>query len=136
MQHPRSSQPQSLHHHTSEHSEFFAIIVRSSRRSLGQTTHCKRPGPVPMEISTKTNARIQTHQNLFTLTKNKFVPDNQAGNKHPNSCSRQPSQEWRNKKLKLEFPCKYTRQLAPKFLVEMDGIEPTTPCLQSRCSTN
>ncbi len=28
------------------------------------------------------------------------------------------------------------RRSAPTLLVEMDGIEPTTPCLQSRCSTN
>ncbi len=51
-----------------------------------------------------------------------------------------PFQERVFDESKLESPCKYNRQpypkFLPKFLVEMDGIEPTTPCLQSRCSTN
>ena len=86
MQHPRSSQPQSSHHHTSEHSNFWTIILHGSHRSIGQTTHCQKPGPIPANVrtSTKTSTRIQTHQNLFTLTKNIFAPlNNSAGSKHP-----------------------------------------------------
>jgi hypothetical protein len=45
MQHPRSSQPQSLHHHAFEHSEFSTIMLHGLHRSTGQTTHCQKPGP-------------------------------------------------------------------------------------------
>jgi hypothetical protein len=36
--------------------------------------------------------------------------------------------------LVLTDPTKPPSPHAPKALVEADGIEPTTPCLQSRCS--
>ena len=32
--------------------------------------------------------------------------------------------------------CLTFAMLASSFVVELDGIEPTTPCLQSRCSPN
>jgi hypothetical protein len=74
------------HHHTSEHSNFWTIILHGSHRSIGQTTHCQKPGPIfcSARAEPKTSTRIQTHQNLFTLTKNIFAPQqNQAGSKHP-----------------------------------------------------
>ncbi len=156
MQRPRSSQPQPLHHHTSEHSNFWTITARDLHHSLGQTTHCQKPGPIfcSAHAEQKTNTRIQTHQNLFTLTKNISAPQqNQAGSKHP--VFRFPTfAGTATKKPKLDFPCtnqppsqpviarRRSRRSNPsrrnpkRNLVEMDGIEPTTPCLQSRCSTN
>jgi len=41
-------------------------MLHGSHRSTGQTTHCQDPGPA----SLNTSQRVQTHQNLFTLTKN------------------------------------------------------------------
>ncbi len=66
MQPKQSSQPRRLHHHAFEHSKYPAIMLHGSHRSTGQTTHCQDPGPA----SLNTNQRVQTHQNLFTLTKN------------------------------------------------------------------
>ncbi len=86
MRRQQSSQLPPPHHHTSEHSNFWTIILHGSHRSIGQTTHCQKPGPIPTDVytSAKTSTRIQTHQNLFTLTKNIFAPQqNQAGSKHP-----------------------------------------------------
>jgi hypothetical protein len=55
----------------------------------GQTTQSQKPGPIP-DITThvaapQTGTRIQTHQNLFTLTKNILFLNIEAGNKHPAS---------------------------------------------------
>jgi len=66
MQPKQSSQPRRLHHHAFEHSKYKAIMLHGSHRSTGQTTHCQDPGPA----SLNTSQRVQTHQNLFTLTKN------------------------------------------------------------------
>ena|SRR6516165_7810237 len=41
-------------------------------RSTGQTTHAQKPGLAPLFQAA--NTRIQMHQNLFTLTKNKSAP--------------------------------------------------------------
>ena len=107
MQHPRSSQPQPSHHHTSEHSNFRTIIARSFRHSLGQTTHCQKPGPIscPTNADQKTSTRIQTHQNLFTLTKNIFAPPKQQDwEQTSNEPRTSPSQSNDPSPKKLDFP--------------------------------
>jgi hypothetical protein len=94
------------HHHTSEHSNFWTIILHGSHRSIGQTTHCQKPGPIPANVRTsaKTSTRIQTHQNLFTLTKNSFVPPQQQDwEQHP--VFQFPTfTGTKTKKPKLDFP--------------------------------
>ena len=88
----------------------------------------------------KTGTRIQTHQNLFTLTKNISALNIEAGSIHPVFRTADLFRNRPNRKPKLDFPINdlipTIRTLRQHQLVEMDGIEPTTPCLQSRCSTN
>ncbi len=106
MRRQQSSQLPPPHHHTSEHSNFWTIILHGSHRSIGQTTHCQKPGPIFCSAHTeqKTSTRIQTHQNLFTLTKNSFVPPKQLDwEQHP--ISRFPTfTGTTTKKPKLDFP--------------------------------
>jgi len=107
MQHPRSSQPQPSHHHTSEHSNSWTIILHGSHRSIGQTTHCQKPGPIfcPANADQKTSTRIQTHQNLFTLTKNISAPPKQLDwEQTSNEPRTSPSQSNDPSPKKLDFP--------------------------------
>ncbi len=121
MQRPRSSQPQPSHHHTSEHSNSWTITARDSHHSLGQTTHCQKPGLIlrPAHAEQKTSTRIQTHQNLFTLTKNISAPQqNQAGSKHP--VFQFPTfAGTATKKPKLDFPC--TNQPPPQPVIASEA---------------
>jgi hypothetical protein len=115
MQHPRSSQPQSLHHHTSEHSNFSAIIVCSFRHSLGQTTHCQ-----------KTRTKFQRRSRIFFT---QYAHPDAPKPIHPDKeqiCSRQLSWEqtsnsqqpdlFRNRFLKnrnSNFPVNTPAKLTP-----------------------
>ena len=98
MRYPRSSQPQSLHHHTSEHSNFSAIIVCSFRHSLGQTTHCQ-----------KTRTKFQRRSRIFFTQyahpdapkpihpdKEQICPRQLSWEQTSKFPHRQPLQEWRN----------------------------------------
>jgi len=85
MQHPRSSQPQPLHHHAFEHSNFQRLCFKLLHHPQVRQPIAKNPGQLTEYLRTQpTNTRAQTHQNLFTLTKNNSAPDNKAGSKHPN----------------------------------------------------
>ncbi len=149
----------------------------SSRYSPGQTTHCwnHRPEVSIAHATPTTSTRIQTHQNLFTLTKNISLPTIRLGtniqlppmptfagttsNENRNSIS--PYKHYVGQQGFALHPPRASPldpigAVAPEArrsneaaalradgprphdssLVEMDGIEPTTPCLQSRCSTN
>ncbi len=104
-----ASQPQSLHHHTSEHSSISAFMVCGSRRSPGQTTQCRKPGPnfCSARAAQKSSTRIQTHQNLFTLTKNIAAPQQPSWEQTSNPRARRPLQERRRRSIETDFPCKY-----------------------------
>jgi hypothetical protein len=55
---------------------------------------------------TQTGTRIQTHQNLFTLTKNILFLNIEAGNKHPGSVGADLCRNRTQRKPKLDFPHK------------------------------
>jgi hypothetical protein len=55
---------------------------------------------------TQTGTRIQTHQNLFTLTKNILFLNIEAGNKHPGSVGADLCRNRAQRKPKLDFPHK------------------------------
>jgi hypothetical protein len=81
MQHPRSSQPQSLHHHAFEHSKFPTIMLQVFTPSTGQTTHRQKPGPAPQMLS------HPAHQHARPNAPKPIHPDKEQ------FCSRQQSWE-------------------------------------------
>ena len=54
----------------------------------------------------QTGTRIQTHQNLFTLTKNNLFLNIEAGSKHPACCAADLFRNNSRRKPKLDFPHK------------------------------
>ena len=94
-----SSQQRAPHHHTSEHSEYPAI----NGSWLFTTPRVRQPIAKHPDQCSRTSTRIQTHQNLFTLTKNNSFLNNQAGNKHPTPRSTQPSQECANRNIETRI---------------------------------
>lgn len=68
----RSSQSRKSRHMLLNTRNSQTLCFTAINRSTGQTTHAQEPGPVQTTLAVKTNARIQMHQNLFTLTKNKI----------------------------------------------------------------
>ena len=108
MQPLRSSQPRALHHHASEHLSSFTII--SSQ--LTPLTRSDNPSQKNTDQSfslhshgkPKTDARIQTHQNLFTLTKNKLLLNIEAGRAISGFFPRDLFRNKQNRKPKLDFP--------------------------------
>jgi hypothetical protein len=106
MQHLRSSQSQPLHHHTSEHSKSSDNSGATRATTWVRQPIAKNPGQFSC-FHTKTNTRVQTHQNLFTLTKNNFAPrNNKLGANIRFSAQRPLCRVTPTKKPKLDFPCK------------------------------
>ena len=92
-----------------------AILARSSRHLLGQTTHCSKPGPII------TDPKIHKNQHARPDAPKPIHPDKEQ------FCSRQlsweqtskfphrrPLQERRTRNLKLDFPCKYNPPNSPQ----------------------
>ena len=86
-----------------------------------------------------TATRPETHQNLINPDKEHSMPPT----RRTTSASRQRRTDCfsvttgQSKRLCPSMAGQVQgRALASIHLVEVDGIEPTTPCLQSRCSTN
>ena len=139
MRQIRSSQSLTPHHHASEHSNIFTIIGSQLAPLPRSDNPMQRSGPNFMNAQ-----RIHKIQYAYPDAPKPIHPDKeqirsqtiQLGNKHPNpnraDLSRNGVADIRNS----VFPVNMRPSKPPKFLVEMDGIEPTTPCLQSRCSTN
>jgi hypothetical protein len=141
MQQKRSSQSLTLHHHASEHSNFFTIIgsqltplPRSDNPSqrtrtsfplptyvenINQCTHPDAPKPIhpDKEQICSSTLKLGTNIQFFSI---------------------RPFQERKQKNRNSIFPInsQTPSHRSSHTMVEMDGIEPTTPCLQSRCSTN
>jgi hypothetical protein len=80
-------------------------MLQAFTPSTGQTTHRQKPGPATPNVftSTVTNTRAQTHQNLFTLTKNNLLLNNQAGSKHPTLPRDRPLQEPPFERIETRF---------------------------------
>ena len=80
------------------------------------------------------SAPKQTGHPARSLANQSTYPLHNVTQRHPSRCSRQRI----NRRSKLNKKIRGTqpqRKLSwPSHLVEADGIEPTTPCLQSRCS--
>ncbi len=98
--------------HASEHSRLRGL-GSLSRSSSGQTC----------------NRRVQTRQTLIHMSKEQ----NQAFRRRPShirtTIARLPRQRLRSMLMRSAFPPRRS-----PLQMEVDGIEPTTPCLQSRCS--
>ncbi len=77
-----SSQTAITHLHTSEHSKFSDNSGATLATTWVRQPIAKNPGRFSC-LHIKTNTRVQTHQNLFTLTKNISLLNNKAGSKHP-----------------------------------------------------
>jgi hypothetical protein len=139
MQQKRSSQSLTLHHHASEHSDFFTIIgsqltplPRSDNPSqrtrtsfllpthvenINQCTHPDAPKPIHPDKEQICSSTLKLGANIQFF-------------------STRPFQERKQKNRNSIFPINSQATALHTQMVEMDGIEPTTPCLQSRCSTN
>ena len=116
-------------------------LVHDVTRSLGQTTHRKEPGPIfRPSHSHGQNINRCTHPDApkpIHPDKEQFCSSTLklGANIRLSFLSDLFRNRW-SRKPKLDFPHKQSRPLTHMQMVEMDGIEPTTPCLQSRCSTN
>ncbi len=108
MQRPRSSQPQPLHHHTSEHSNSWTITARDLHHSLGQTTHCQKPGPIFCSALSKTK-----NQYAYPDAPKPIHPDKEhfcsstkpSWEQTSNEPGTSPSQSNDPNPKKLDFPC-------------------------------
>ncbi len=100
----RASQTATTHHHTSEHSNFRTIQSRRLNQLWVRQPIAKNPGQFSCK-STKSSTRVQTHQNLFTLTKEHFCSPSTIQPGEQNSNPSQPDL-CRNQQRKIEtrFP--------------------------------
>jgi hypothetical protein len=67
----------------------------------------------------------------FALLRHHFAPS--GGSSIPAQGSTSAAQRLNLKQISLVLHIEYANR---KVLVELNGIEPLTPCLQSRCSPN
>ena len=108
------------------HSAHSHVASERIRRAAGRT-YCRS------DIATA--ARPETHQNLIYPEKEqRLVPRNES-----TQCSPPHRQTGRTDSIDLGFPSRRTPDCAsdprpPGWVVEVIGFEPTTPCVQSRCS--
>jgi hypothetical protein len=88
--------------------------------------HRAKPGPKPSPATTRPPLPSQSVSTLFTMS-NSAKPPAGAGS---------PLGIVHDALDPVSLPIRTNRPTAPcaTALVEADGIEPTTPCLQSRCS--
>jgi hypothetical protein len=151
MRQKRSSQSLTPHHHASEHSNFFTIIgsqlaplPRSDNPSqrtrtsfplpthvenINRHTHPDAPKPIHPDKEQFCSSTLKLGTNIRPL----LCPDlfrNRNKKKIETRSPRNNSQQGRHSANLIN-----SKNLDTS-MVEMDGIEPTTPCLQSRCSTN
>ena len=139
MQQKRSSQSLTLHHHASEHSDFFTIIgsqLTPLPRSDNPSQRTRTSFPLPTHVK---NINQCTHPDApkpIHPDKEQIRSSTLKLGANIQSFSFRPFQEQKQKNRNSIFPINSQATALHTQMVEMDGIEPTTPCLQSRCSTN
>jgi hypothetical protein len=98
--------------------------------TLLNTTRLRGLGSLSRSSSGQTcNRRVQTRQTLIHNQKNKTSPPQGGPANIRTTIARLPRKGLRSMLARSAFPTATTC-----LQMEVDGIEPTTPCLQSRCS--
>ena len=100
--------------------------LNASGRPRDARRRAKADKPLPAGSDQPASRHVQKRTNLFTCPKNTKIPDHQH-NTDANAPRAVPGSD-------RIPPVMMPRRPTPSPLVEADGIEPTTPCLQSRCS--